>query len=61
MIKNLQTKGFSTELSTVKPFFRGGSFFFCAFAKISIRAELIFALSHCRQFFPLSLVSQNAL
>ena len=41
------------------PFFRGGSFF-RAFAKISIRTGLIFALSHFGRFFPLSLVSQNA-
>ena len=41
------------------PFFAG--VFFRAFAKISIRAGLIFALSHCGWFVPLSLVSQNAL
>ena len=45
---------------TVKPLFLRGSFF-RAFAKISIRAGLIFALSHCGWFVPFSLVSQNSL
>ena len=36
-------------LSTVKTFFAG--VFFRAFAKISIRAESIFTLSHCGRFF----------
>ena len=58
--KEREKEGLS-ELRTVKPLFFAGVFF-RGFAKISIRAGLIFALSHCGRFFPLIyLVSQNAL
>ena len=53
-------KLFHENLYYCKALFFAGVFF-RAFAKISIRVELIFALSHSGRFFPLSLVSQNAL
>ena len=49
----LSSSRLSLKSNTVKPFFSRGSFF-RAFPKISIRAGLIFALSHCGRFFPFS-------